>query len=325
MKANTKGKTVVPSKKASARKPGRRNNHTSRASTENKEKPAGKPSVKSPEKEKKSALSKKTAKKPLKAEKKLPAAPPPAAKKASVKKAPARSPKIDAEAIKKKAAPPKTKTPRITAAKIALPKASQTPRKSSPKTKGKIPEKIKVKKTAGTKKIGDRSVKPATSRQRGKVSSRAKGPEKKSTSRIKAKNEFNATTRTQLPDEYGENELILMAVDPDVVFVDWEIKKEEAPEGKDGFTMRVFDVAGGESPRLRRESFYDIKIEGRVGSGFFELGMPGREVAVEIGFFDKSNFLPVLSSRVVSMPRLLVSDELGIAKKLFESGIPIGY
>jgi len=128
-----------------------------------------------------------------------------------------------------------------------------------------------------------------------------------------------------LPDEYGENELILMAVDPDVVFVDWEIRKDEVPEAKDGLTMRVFDVTWSESATLYRDGFLDIKIGGRVGSGFFGLGMAGREVAVEIGFFDKGKFLPILCSQVVSMPRLLVSDELGIARKLFESGIPLGY
>jgi hypothetical protein len=325
MKTNTKGKTVVPSKKASARKVDQRNTPASRASTENKKKPAAKSSVKSPEKEKKSALLRKTAKKSLKDKKKLPAGPAPAAKKASVKKAPAKSPKIDAKVVKKKASSPKTKAVRKTAAKIALPKDSKAPKKPSPKTKEKIPGKIKVKKPAGTKKIGGRLVKPATSRQRRKVSSPARGQKKKSTSRTKNKNELNTIPRTQLPDEYGENELILMAVDPDLVFVDWEIKKEETPEAKDGFTMRVFGVTRSESVRLRRDSFFDIKIEGRVGSGFFELGMPGREVSVEIGFFDKGRFLPILSSRVVSMPGLLVSDELGIAKKLFESGIPIGY
>ena len=325
MKTTTKGKVVVPSKQASARKTDRRNNLASRTSSGNKKKPAGKPSVKSPEKKKKSALSKKTPKESLKVRKKLPAGPAPSAKKSSVKKAPAKSPTIDAKTAKKKAASPKTKAVRKTAAKIKLPKAPPTAKKSSPKTKVKIAGKIKVGKTAGTKKIGDRLVKPAAPRQRRNVSSPAKAQEKKSSPHTKDNNEINKISRTQLPDEYGENELILMAVDPDVVFVDWEIRKDEVPEAKDGLTMRVFDVTGSESEILRRDSFLDIKIEGRVGCDFFEIRMPGREVAVEIGSFDKGKFLPILRSQVVSMPGLLLSDELGIARKLFESGIPLGY
>ncbi len=131
--------------------------------------------------------------------------------------------------------------------------------------------------------------------------------------------------RAELPQEYGENELIVMAVDPNVLFVDWEIKKEEAPEARDGFTMRVFDVTGSELPRLSREVYFDLKIEGRVGCGFFELGMPGREVAIEIGFHDNGKFLPILYSSAVSMPELLRSDELGIAKEMLEPGVPVGY
>jgi hypothetical protein len=325
MKTNTKGKTVAPSKKASAKKADRRNNLAPRASTERKKKPAGKPSVKSPEKKgKKSAISTKTPKEPLKVRKKLGAGPAQSAKKASAKKAPAKSPKTAAKTVKKKAAPPKTETVRKTTTKIALPKTSPTARKSSPKTKSKIAEKIKAGKTAVTKKIGGRPVKQAASRQLRKVSSPTKARERKSPSRIKDNDEI-IISRTQLPEEYGENELIVMAVDPDLVFVDWEIKKEEAPEAKDGFTMRVFDVTGSESAGLRGDGFFDIKIEGRVGCGFFELGMPGREVAFEIGSFDKGMFMPILRSQVVSMPRRLVADELGIARKLFESGIPLGY
>lgn len=325
MKTNTKVKTVVPSKKAAAGKIDQRNNHASRASAENKKKPAGKPSVKSQGKGKKPALSKKTAKKSLKFRKKLPAGPAPAAKKTAVKKAPAKSPKINAKAVKKKAASPKTKTVGKTAAKIAPPKASPAPKKSFPKTKEKISEKLKVRKTAGTKKIGGRPVKPAPSKQRRKVSSPAQDKEKKSPSLQNNKKVFNRALHIELPKEYGENGLILIAVDPNVVFVDWEIKRRKAPEAKGGFTMRVFDVAKGEALRLHPDSFFDMTVDGRVGSGFFELGMPGREVAVEIGLFDTGKFLPILRSQVVSMPRLLVSDELGIARKLFESAIPIGY
>ena len=97
------------------------------------------------------------------------------------------------------------------------------------------------------------------------------------------------------------------------------------PEAKDGLTMRVFDVTGSESLRVSRDVFLDMKLEGRVGSGFFELRMPGREVAIEIGRYGNGKFLPILRSLSVMMPRLLASDELGVAKKMFESGIPVGY
>ena len=130
----------------------------------------------------------------------------------------------------------------------------------------------------------------------------------------------------ELPREYGENEVILMSVDPHVIFVDWEIKKEQVPDEGTPIIMRVFDVSPDErSLEFHWDRFLDLHLEGRVGSGFFEIGMPGREVAIEIGLWQGENFSAVLKSEKVSMPDLVVPDELGIAQKLFESGVPVGY
>ncbi len=130
----------------------------------------------------------------------------------------------------------------------------------------------------------------------------------------------------ELPGEYGENEVILMSVDPHVIFVDWEIKKEQVPDGGTPIIMRVFDVTSGErSWEFHRDRFFDMLLDGRIGSGFFEIGMPGREVAIEIGLWQGEKFSAVLKSEKVSMPELVVPDELGIAQKLFDSGVPSGY
>ncbi len=137
--------------------------------------------------------------------------------------------------------------------------------------------------------------------------------------------EHERVSAIELPEEYGENELILIAVDPNMIFVDWEIRKEEARRARDGFVMRVFNVPDGEQPRSAQEGLLEIKIKDRVGRAFFELGMPGRKVALEVGYYENGKFLPVLRSSAVSLPRVLTTDELGIALKLFESGIPIGY
>ncbi len=321
MKTNSKAKAAAASRKASARKTDREKNLSARASNKKRKKEAGKLSVRSPEKRKKSAPS---AKESPKAGKKLPAGPAAADKKIKVKKAPAKSPKASSKAVKRKTVSPKTKPAKKKAANIALPKASPISIKSSPKTKGKTAEKIKLANTSVRKKSGNRPVKPSASTRPGKVGRPAVARKRKSPPRLKERNEFN-NIPIHLPEEYGENELISIAVDPNVVFVDWEIKKDEVPEAKDSLTLRVFDVPGGEPMMIRRGSYFDIKIEGRVGNGFFDIGRPGREVSFEIGHFDKGKFLPILRSRVISMPRLLVPDELGIALKLFDAGIPLGY
>jgi len=130
-----------------------------------------------------------------------------------------------------------------------------------------------------------------------------------------------------LPREYGENDLLLMVVDPDVVYAAWEIIKDALPEEKGEITMRVSEVSGiGISGALAGRPFLDIKIEDRVGSGFFDIHMPGRDVVAEIGLlFADGTFKPILRSPVVSFPNLLTFDELGIVRKLFESGMRVGY
>jgi hypothetical protein len=321
---NTKGKTIAPLKAVSAKKKGPAENTPSRASSKKKSKPAGKRSEKPPEKGKESVSLTKALKKSLKVRKKLPLSP---AKKTSESK-PAKKPAgTKAKTVDKKIATPKTaaKTAAKKPRKGPLPKSSAASGKTSAKTKEKISEKTKIGKAAGTKKSGVRVLKPVAPKKLRKVGGTVKGPEKKSTSGEKGDKASEDVYPMGLPVEYGENELIVMAVDPNVVFVDWEIKKEEAPETKGGFTMRVFDVTGGESVSLGADVFFDIEIEGRVGCGFFELGMPGREVAMQVGLNINGKFLPILHSPIVSMPRLLASDELGIAKKMFGSAMPVGY
>jgi len=73
-------------------------------------------------------------------------------------------------------------------------------------------------------------------------------------------------------------------------------------------------------------SVLDVLINKRVGSGFFDIRLPGRDVVVAVGIFNAvSGFMPIAWSDMISFPELLTFDELGIVQKLFESGIPVGY
>ncbi|MDA8240520.1 MAG: DUF4912 domain-containing protein [Nitrospiraceae bacterium] len=254
----------------------------------------------------KKGVKRKLAGKPARSAKKAVVAADPISKSAQKKKktslankAPKRSRKAN-----EKTSPATAKTaPRTTAGKGA-----------APKTRIKTALKKPVRATAG-------SVSPTT-----KIP--AKGTKSLKTEKKASLPEALAVPKAgprELPREYGENEVILMSVDPHVIFVDWEIKKEQAPDGTP-IIMRVFDVTPGEgSSGFHRDRFFDLNLDGRIGSEFFEIGMPGREVTIEIGFCQGENFSAVLKSEKVSMPELVVPDELGIAQKLFESGVPAGY
>jgi len=129
-----------------------------------------------------------------------------------------------------------------------------------------------------------------------------------------------------LPEEYGENALIAMAVDPNTIFVDWEIVPGEIA-GKEGdLTLRFYDITGIDFDGSNANAVIDIRIPQRVGNGFFVISMPGRDVIVEAGVVrPEGRFFAVMRSEVVSFPFLLTFDDLGIVQKLLISGIPVGY
>jgi hypothetical protein len=132
-----------------------------------------------------------------------------------------------------------------------------------------------------------------------------------------------------LPEEYGENELILMEVDPSVVFVSWEIKPDELARKTGRLNLRVYDVTGEELTGSRYLSdtgtFLDIPVRNRVDSKFYELKMSGKEVIMEIGLLHgKKKFKPIIRSNRVSIPELREFEKTG-NKRSEDTDNPVGY
>jgi hypothetical protein len=131
---------------------------------------------------------------------------------------------------------------------------------------------------------------------------------------------------SELPEEYGENELLLLEVDPSRVFASWEIKPEDIAGEAGRLILRVYDVTGIASERVQGRRFFDIPISRRVASKFFDIKMPGRDVIMEIGLlYPEGSFRAITRSHRVSMPELQIFEELGITGLLSDSGTLIGY
>ncbi len=130
-----------------------------------------------------------------------------------------------------------------------------------------------------------------------------------------------------LPGEYGENELSVMAVDPNYIFASWEVTEDEVSRNEGDLVIRMYDVTGIRFNGSNANSYFDIRINNRVGSGFFETTMHGKNVIMEIGFIGGGKrFRAIKRSNCVSVPRIMLTfDEIGIAKRLYESGVPVGY
>ncbi|MFZ2196923.1 MAG: DUF4912 domain-containing protein [Thermodesulfovibrionales bacterium] len=130
----------------------------------------------------------------------------------------------------------------------------------------------------------------------------------------------------QLPEEYGENELLVMEVDPSVVFVSWEIKPEDISAEAGNLALRVYDVTGIDFDGTNANRFFDISLRNRADSKFFDIRMQGRDIIMEIGLLHpEGTFKAIKRSSRVSMPALQTFDELDIAGPLSDSETLIGY
>jgi hypothetical protein len=130
----------------------------------------------------------------------------------------------------------------------------------------------------------------------------------------------------ELPEEYGENELLLMEVDPSRVFASWEIKPDDIAGEAGKLVLRVYDVTGIDFEKVQSSSFFDIPIRQRVDSKFFDIKMPGRDVIMEIGLlYPEGSFKTIKRSHRVSMPPLQIFEELEITGLLSDSETLIGY
>ncbi len=131
---------------------------------------------------------------------------------------------------------------------------------------------------------------------------------------------------SQLPEEYGENELLLMEVDPSIVFVSWEIRPADISGETGKLTLRVYDVTGIDFDSSKANRSFDISLKNRVDSKFINIKMPGKDVIMEVGILRPNGaFKAIKRSNRVSMPALQTFEELGITGSLSDTEIFIGY
>lgn len=111
-----------------------------------------------------------------------------------------------------------------------------------------------------------------------------------------------------------------------MLFVSWEIVPSSIA-GMDGeITLRIYDVTGLVFTGINAHRFVDLTVADRVGSDFFALNMPGREVIIELGIVSgETRMHTIMRSKRIVFPPLLMQDDLGITARLSSSGLPVGY
>jgi uncharacterized protein len=115
----------------------------------------------------------------------------------------------------------------------------------------------------------------------------------------------------EIPFGYGENELALMARDPEWAYAYWEITAEtmEITRNRYGrevegasMVLRVYDITDLDGAQAEN-GFYDITIFGGARDWFIHLQRPGGQYYCEIGLITISGrFIGLLKSNPISLP-----------------------
>lgn len=119
----------------------------------------------------------------------------------------------------------------------------------------------------------------------------------------------------ELPREYGDNRITLIARDPYCLFAYWEVTEERLNNlrediGRDAnLALRVYDVTGIEFDGRNANSFFDIGIYERVGNWYIHTDNPDHSFCVDIGLITpRGNFVTISRSNTVTTPRDRVSE-----------------
>ena len=126
-----------------------------------------------------------------------------------------------------------------------------------------------------------------------------------------------------LPEEYGENYIKLMTVDPHKLFVFWEVR-EDAREAYSGdLNIRIHDMTGTDTDSLSA-NYFDVKVDERIGKRYIGVS-PARRFAAEIGIIYDGIFLSLAKSMKVSTPRAGVPEQGAWPQEIYEAISRTGY
>jgi hypothetical protein len=117
----------------------------------------------------------------------------------------------------------------------------------------------------------------------------------------------------QIPWGYGYDRVTAMAIDPDRLFVYWEVSDDAIARARDGLgaagdgawlDVRVYDVTGRLFDGTNAHGYFDQKVERSDRQWFFDVGKPTSAVCVEVGMRSHEGyFVRIVRSGRVDFPR----------------------
>ncbi len=115
-----------------------------------------------------------------------------------------------------------------------------------------------------------------------------------------------------LPDSYGETRAVLMAIEPYLLHVYWEVTSDKLEKAKHWFDddhaqsqtiLRFYDVTNAIVDNGKTHSFFDMDIDLYSKSLYVHLWSPDKSYFVELGFKTADGrFFPLVRSNVAKTP-----------------------
>jgi hypothetical protein len=120
-------------------------------------------------------------------------------------------------------------------------------------------------------------------------------------------------TPDNIPWGYGQNRVTAMVVDPERLFVYWEVTDDALAAARKGLgrgadaawlNLRVYDITGRLFDGTNAHSYFDHRIERHDRQWFFAVNKPTSSACVEVGLkSDEGFFVRIVRSGRVEFPR----------------------
>ena len=150
-----------------------------------------------------------------------------------------------------------------------------------------------------------------------------------------ADEEARAPRPEHIPWGYGHDRITAMVVDPNRLYLYWEltdqaIEKARAglgPAGKDAWlSLRVYDITGRIFDGTNSHSYFDIKVDRSDRQWFIHIGKPASTHLIEIGLKSiEGYFVKIVRSGRADFPRFEPSPDGTIDWLTVRPGGPVGH
>ncbi len=204
----------------------------------------------------------------------------------------------------------------------------ETKKVSSKKNKKKITKKKVSSKKVTKKESVSKKTKKVKKTIKKKVVTKTVSKESKAKDKVKLKKEIKVMTYPPtpvgvLPEEYGEDAIALMIVEPRKLFIYWEVSKDTMLLYKGDIVLRLYDVTGIDFDGENANSYIDLTLYKRIGDLYMDV-QPEREYIADIGIKDNTGtFTTIARSNKVLTPPEGRAEKGMLHPRIYEVGIPV--